>query len=138
MKKIILMLLVLLCGMSLFAEVQEFYVGIPLIRQINSEVRQYFFPAKTYKYYQKDDSEYLSNLITYFTKIKPVGDYYEVELMQGDCYFTFLVKKGDKLGLPCAESRHDASHIYYYNMVPVDCCIVEIKHNYICIDFVNK
>ena len=81
MKKIILVLLVLLCGMSLFAETYTFYVG-------NSTYMRRFGDFKPL------DS---SGVRHHFTKIimsSTGGNCYEVEVTSSET-FTYQVYKGD-------------------------------------------
>ena len=89
MKKIILVLLVLLCGMSLFAETYTFYTGDEASYKNNKTILEYnrLHPC------EKGD-------ISYFTKIIQTNNsFFEIELLQNGYYFTYQVKKGDYLQL---------------------------------------
>lgn len=144
MKKIILVLLVLLCGMSLFAEVQEFGVGYFFFCDISSS-SYVLFPSLP-KYIGANSGQvYYEEICTYFSKIKPVdAEYFEVELYQcngefGGKYFTFLLKKGDKLDVcsvvfnnsPLDNKSHTNEH------ESLDCIIKDIRPNFIVIDFIK-
>lgn len=146
MKKIILMLLVLLCGMSLFAEVREFGVGFFFSCDISSS-NYVLFPSVP-KYIQANSGKvFYEEICTYFSKIKPVdAEYFEVELYQcngefGGKYFTFLLKKGDKLDVCSVVFNNydypldNKSHTYEH--VSLDCIIKDIRPNFIVIDFVK-
>ena len=89
MKKIILVLLVLLCGMSLFAETYTFYTGDEASYKNNKTILEYnrLHPC------EKGD-------ISYFRKIIQTNNsFFEIELLQNGYYFTYQVKKGDYLQL---------------------------------------
>lgn len=110
MKKIIFMLLVLFCGMGLFAEDLIFYTGSPFVNIVYDGPRgdwgdiQFIFntfpmnistlgPVKNKNYILTYDF-----VNTIFTKIIPVGDdFFEVELFQNEIYYKYQVKKGDYL-----------------------------------------
>lgn len=143
MKKIILVLLVLFCGMGLFAEVQEFVVGCAFTSGNNT-----IFPALPYEYYKKNKISY-EDTLTYFSKIKPTGDgYFEVELYQ--CvpeygqYFTFLVKKGDKFDMLMAffdEKIYNTASSFpetfkvFNKLCNFNSTILDIRPNFIVIEF---
>lgn len=85
MKKIILMLLVLLCGMSLFAETDTstFYVGDSTFMKNFGN----FMPLDSYP-----DTHYFTKIIMSSTG----GNCYEIEVTSPDsCSFTYQVYKGD-------------------------------------------
>lgn len=89
MKKIILVLLVLLCGMSLFAETYTFYTGDEASYKNNKTILEYnrLHPCE-------------NGNISYFTKIIQTNNsFLEIELLQNGYYFTYQVKKGDYLQL---------------------------------------
>lgn len=138
MKKIILVLLVLLCGMSLFAEVQEFGVGYTFHDSSNNTI----FPAVPHSFYI-NRKIYHEDTLTYFSKIKPTGDgYFEVELYQhnGDLdgkYFTFLVKKGDKFDMLMAffDEIYNNPDSYTYKLGYFNSTILDIRPNFIVIEF---
>ena len=138
MKKIILVLLVLLCGMSLFAEVQEFGVGNTFTDSSNHTI----FPALPYSFYI-NQKIYHEDTLTLFSKIKPTGDgYFEVELYQysGDLdgnYFTFLVKKGDKFDMLMAffDEIYNNPDSYTYKLGNFNSTILDIRPNFIVIEF---
>ncbi len=144
MKKIILMLLVLLCGMSLFAEVQEFGVGYFFSCNISSS-NYVLFPSVPMFTGANLGKVLYEDICTYFSKIKPVdAEYFEVELYQclgefNGKYFTFLLKKGDKLNVNSVVfndyALDDKSHTYEH--VYLDCIIKDIRPNFIVIDFVK-
>lgn len=144
MKKIILVLLVLLCGMSLFAEVQEFGVGYTFSARTDSS-NIIIFPALPYSFYT-ENKIYYADTLTYFSKIKPTGDgYFEVELYQcvGESdgkYFTFLVKKGDKFDMLMAFldekiSHTPASYELFNRICNFNSTILDIRPNFIVIEF---
>ncbi len=139
MKKIILVLLVLFCGMGLFAEVQEFGVGHTFTDSSNNII----FPALPYSFFISQ-KVYYEDTLTYFSKIKPTGDgYFEVELYQynedlGGKYFTFLVKKGDKFDMLMAffdEIIYNNPHSYTYKLGNFNSTILDIRPNFIVIEF---
>lgn len=150
MKKIILVLLVLFCGMGLFAEVQEFVVGCTFTSGNNT-----IFPALPYEYYKKNKISYADTLsyldtLTYFSKIKPTGDgYFEVELYQcvpelDGQYFTFLVKKGDKFDMLMAffdEKIYNTASSFpetfkvFNKLCNFNSTILDIRPNFIVIEF---
>lgn len=140
MKKIILVLLVLFCGMGLFAEVQEFGVGYTFSARTDSS-NIIIFPALPYSSFMSK-KVYFEDSLTYFSKVKPTGDgYFEVELYQcnGELdgkYFTFLVKKGDKFDMLMAffdEINYINPHSY--NLVNFNSTILDIRPNLIVIEF---
>ena len=104
MKKIIFILMLMLCGSSLFAEDLIFYTGSPFVNYDGDGYLQFIFntypmnistlgPVKNKNYILTYD---LVNTI--FTKIIPVGDdFFEVELFQNEIYYKYQVKKGDYL-----------------------------------------
>lgn len=90
MKKIILVLLVLLCRMSLFAETYTFYTGDEASYKNNK--------TTILEYNRLHPCE--NGDISYFTKIIQTNNsFFEIELLQNGYYFTYQVKKGDYLQL---------------------------------------
>ena len=107
MKKIILMLLVLLCGISLFAEDLIFYTGSPFVNIVSDgdcgDI-QFIFNTYSMDLSTLGPMKNINYILSYdfvntiFTKIIPVGDdFFEVELFQNEIYYKYQVKKGDYL-----------------------------------------
>lgn len=104
MKKIIFILMIMLCGSSLFAEDLIFYTGSPFVNYDGDcgdiqfifntcPMKSTLAPMKNMGYRLGYDF-----VNTIFTKIIPVGDdFFEVELFQDEIYYKYQVKKGDYL-----------------------------------------